>query len=85
MQRYSKLAILGNLGMPGHTPKMIDQFEGISDIYLPAGKKSTLSVTFSSASFEYYNYLPSCQKSEKTKSHPDKNAELINGETPVIL
>ena len=34
LQRNSKLVILGNLGMPGHTPKMLDQFEGMFDIHV---------------------------------------------------
>ena len=36
LQRNSKLVILGNLGMPGHAPKMMDQFEEKFDVHLQA-------------------------------------------------
>ena len=42
-------------------------------------KKRTLSV------FKYFNYLPSCQKSEKTNEPFLKNAELTDGQTTLIL
>ena len=50
LQKNSKLVILGNLGMPGHTPKMIVSIWG-NIWHLSAGKKSTSSFTFSLSYF----------------------------------
>ena len=46
LQRNSKLVILGNLSMPGHTPKIIASIWG-NIWHLSAGKKSPSSFTFS--------------------------------------
>ena len=51
-QRNSKLVILGNLDMSGHTPKMIVSIWG-NIWYLSAGKKATPSFTFSLSHFFY--------------------------------
>ena len=81
LQRNSKLVILGNLGMHGHTLNMI-----ISIWHLSASQKSTSSLTFSSANFQIFQLFTIMSKiRQKLMSHPDKNAELIDGETTVIL
>ena len=80
LQRNSKLVILGNLGMQGHTPKMM-----VSIWHLSAGKKLTSSLTFSSASYWIFPLFAILSKIKKLTSHPEKNAELIDGETIVIL
>ena len=64
LQRNSKLVILGNFGMPGHTPKAIVSILSIFDIYLQA-KNQLHSEHFSLPVFKYSSYLPSCQKSGK--------------------
>ena len=55
LQRNSKLVILGNLSMPGHTSKMIVSIWG-NIWHLSAGKKSTSSFTFSLSYFLLQRY-----------------------------
>ena len=55
LQRNSKLVILGNLSMPGHTPKMIVSIWG-NIWHLSAGKKSCSSFTFSVSYFLLQGY-----------------------------
>ena len=59
LQRNSKLVILGNLSMPGHTPKMIVSIWG-NIWHLSAGKKSTSSFTFSLSYFFIAKILWTC-------------------------
>ena len=64
MQRNSKV-ILGNLGMPGHTAKMIVSVWG-NILHLSTDKNQLPSWHFPLPVFKYSIYLPSWQKSEKT-------------------
>ena len=55
LKRNGKLVILGNLSMPGHTPKMVVSVWG-NIRHLSAGKKSTSSFTFSLSYFLLQRY-----------------------------
>ena len=59
LQRNSKLVILGNLGMAGHTPKMIVSIWR-NTWHLSAVKKSTVSFTFFLSYFFIAKILQTC-------------------------
>ena len=86
LQRNSKLVILGNLGMPGHTPKMIVAInlrEYLTFIY-----RQKINLILNIFLCQFLN-IPSIyhpvKNQKKLMSHPNKNAELTDGETIVIL
>ena len=84
LQTNSKLVILGNLGMPGDTPKIMVSVWG-NIWHLSAGKKHFILGIFLCQFLNVSIIYHHVKNQKKLMTHPDENAELIDRETTMIL